>query len=77
MKEFFEVSNIEELVERIFAHIKTQVENDKQCFKWTIIAALHHERIATNFFQLLYLQSDFLSLAYFTVANLVQHPDPL
>ena len=93
MTEFFEGSNTDELIQRIFAHIKTQVENprmpesgftldqimhlhinvhklaltrgsscivlpewiakkkavinpknnNEKCFKWTVIAALHHE----------------------------------
>ena len=98
MTEFFEGSNIDRLIKRMSAHIKTQVENprmpesgftldqimhlhinfyklaltrgssyiklpewiakkkavinpknnNEQCFKWAVIAALHHEEIAKD-----------------------------
>ena len=99
MTEFFNGSNIEELLERMFAHIKTQTENpkfpesgftldhimhlyinfhklaltrgssyiqvpewiakkkavlnpqnrdDEECFKWAVIASLHHEEIDSH-----------------------------
>ena len=98
MTEFFEISDINDLIQRMFKHIKTQVENpkmpesgfsidkithlyinfyrlvmtrgssynelpewikskkavinpqnkDEECFKWAVIAALHHEEIKHN-----------------------------
>ena len=98
MTEFFESSDISELIQHMLAHIKTQVENlrmpeivftldkmmylhinfhrlaltrggsyidlpkwikgkhtvinpqkkDEQCFKWAVIAALHHKEIAND-----------------------------
>ena len=98
MTEFFESDDINDLIQRMFAYIKTQAENprmpesgfsldkimhldinfhrlaltggssyielpkwikskktvinpqnkDKECFKWVVIAALHHEEIKKN-----------------------------
>ena len=94
MTEFFEGSDINDLIQRMLAHIKTQTENpkfpesgfsldkimhlyinfhrlayielpewiknkkavinpqnkDEECFKWAVIAALHHEEIISKEF---------------------------
>ena len=89
MTEFFDASNINDLIERMFAYIKAQTENtkfpgsgftldklmhftlgdsyiefpkwikskkavinpqnkDEKCFKWAVIAVLHHQEIRNN-----------------------------